>query len=169
MAHPTMASIHADHGHGHGPGHGHEQGHEDLEEVAVSSSHTVLLRERGLRVTASRLAVLELLERSVEPLTHQEVVDRLKTSSWNRSTLYRNLIDLTEVGLLQKSEIGGLARFERTGKTGACAEHPHFVCTDCGTVSHLESVTVIFEGRGPAAVMAGQVAVQLRGKCDACE
>jgi Fur family ferric uptake transcriptional regulator len=153
-----MAQSHAD----------NEHDHDHLDEVVVSGTHAALVRERGLRVTASRLAVLELLERSADPLTHHEVVDRLKTSSWNRSTLYRNLIDLTEVGLLQKSEIGGLARFERSGKTGACAEHPHFVCTDCGTVSHLESVTVLFEGRGPTAVMSGQVAVQLRGKCDDC-
>jgi len=162
MARSSMAQSHADNDHEHGHDHDH------LDEVVASGSHAALVRERGLRVTASRLAVLELLEHSPDPLTHHEVVDRLKTSSWNRSTLYRNLIDLTEVGLLQKSEIGGLARFERSGKTNACAEHPHFVCTDCGTVSHLESVTVLFEGRGPTAVMSGQVAVQLRGKCDDC-
>jgi Fur family ferric uptake transcriptional regulator len=127
-----------------------------------------LLRQRGLRVTASRLAVLELLADSPSPLTHQEVVEHFHGSPWNRSTLYRNLIDLAEVGLAAKSEIGGLMRFERTGRENACAEHPHFVCTDCGTVTHLEAVTVHVEGRGPQAVATGRIEVQLRGRCDDC-
>lgn len=147
-------------------GHSHP---EHVDHTDESGSRSALLRARGLRVTASRLAVLDLLEHTAEPLTHHDVVEHFQKSPWNRSTLYRNLIDLTEVGLLQKSEIGGLARFERAGRMNACAEHPHFVCTDCGTVSHLESVSVHFEGAGPAAVKAGLVAVQLRGRCDDCE
>lgn len=156
-----MAHDPASHAHPH-------DAHDDLPAEAAGG-YVDLLRAAGLRVTASRLAVLELLDHTTEPLTHHDVVEHLQKSPWNRSTLYRNLIDLTESGLLQKSEIGGLARFERAGRTGACAEHPHFVCTDCGTVSHLESVSVHFEGRGPAAVLTGQVAVQLRGLCDDCD
>jgi Fur family ferric uptake transcriptional regulator len=131
-------------------------------------AHSSALRDRGLRVTASRLAVLRLLETSAAPLTHQEVVDYFKDSPWNRSTLYRNLVDLTEVGLLTKSEIGGLMRFERAGRDNACTEHPHFVCTDCGTVTHLDTVTVHIQGTGPQAVAEGRIEVQLRGRCDAC-
>ena len=143
--------------------------HPNPDEHVADGASTDLLRARGLRVTASRLAVLDLLDHSDEPLTHHDVVEHFQKSPWNRSTLYRNLIDLTDAGLLLKSEIGGLARFERAGRMNACAEHPHFVCTDCGTVSHLESVSVHFEGRGPSAVMSGHVAVQLRGRCDDCD
>lgn len=157
---------------GHGP-HAHRAEHTP-DEPALSpdepeaGGRSKLLREHGLRVTASRLAVLELLDATSEPLTHHDVVARLQGSPWNRSTLYRNLIDLTDAGLLLKSEIGGLMRFERAGRQNACAEHPHFVCTDCGTVTHLDAVTVHFEGRGPQAVSAGRIEVQLRGRCDDC-
>ena len=130
-----------------------------------------LLRARGLRVTASRLAVLDLIEASEEPLAHHDVCDKLSDSPWNRSTLYRNLIDLTEVGILVKTEIGGVMRFQRAGRHNACAEHPHFVCIDCGTVTHLDGVVVrvdTLEGGAPQAVTSGRIEVQLRGRCDAC-
>jgi len=145
------------HDHDEEPAHAHGQ-----------EQQVVLLRRAGLRVTASRLAVLELLDRAHEPMTHHDVVDRLHGSPWNRSTLYRNLIDLTDAGLLGKSEIGGLMRFERLGREGACASHPHFVCTACGTVTHLDDVVVRVEGHGPRSLSSGAVEVQLRGQCDDC-
>lgn len=147
---------------------------ESLDQVTSGSMRVraALLRDRGLRVTASRLAVLDLVEASEEPLAHHDVVEKLNDSTWNRSTLYRNLIDLTEVGLLVKTEIAGVARFERAGRHNACAEHPHFVCTDCGTVTHLDGVVVRVEGgahgQQPAAVAEGRIEVQLRGVCDTC-
>lgn len=152
----------------------HEGAEPDAHEpvAGAASSRSALLRQRGLRVTASRLAVLELVEGSEEPLAHHDVCDRLGESPWNRSTLYRNLIDLTEVGILVKTEIGGVMRFQRAGKQNACAEHPHFVCTDCGTVTHLDNVVVRVDrldgSASPAAVAAGRIEVQLRGRCDTC-
>ncbi len=160
--------------HDHEGHEGHE--HESLGEVIQSGSmreRATLLRARGLRVTASRLAVLDLVEASEEPLAHHDVCDKLSDSPWNRSTLYRNLIDLTEVGILVKTEIGGVMRFQRAGRQNACAEHPHFVCTDCGNVTHLDGVVVRVEthegaGASPVAVSEGRIEVQLRGRCDAC-
>lgn len=128
-----------------------------------------VIRAAGLRVTSSRLAVLERLDLSGGPLTHHELVDQLRAGPWNRSTLYRNLIDLTEAGLAKKTEIGGLMRFERAGRVNPCHEHPHFVCIDCGEVTHLAGVVVRVEGKGEQhAVASGNVEVQLRGVCNDC-
>lgn len=127
------------------------------------------LRAAGLRVTASRVAVLRLLATATRPLTHQDVVDALMDNPWNRSTLYRNLIDLAETGLARRTVFGGLARFEMSGRANSCTEHPHFVCTECGGVSHLEGVLVRVEGQDvPGSVSNGRYEVQLRGRCDAC-
>lgn len=127
------------------------------------------LRAAGLRVTASRVAVLRLLATSTRPLTHQDVIDALVDNPWNRSTLYRNLIDLAETTIARRTVFGGLARFELAGRANSCTEHPHFVCTECGTVSHLEGVLVRVEGQDvPACVAHGHYEVQLRGRCDAC-
>jgi Fur family ferric uptake transcriptional regulator len=128
------------------------------------------LRDAGLRVTASRIAVLELLQAHPEPMTHQEVVEAFGESPWNRSTLYRNLIDLTDAGLARKTVIAGLMRFEPTGRNNGCGDHAHFVCSDCGEVTHLDGVVVRLEGGAqPRAVRSGAIEVQLRGRCDRCD
>lgn len=143
------------------------------QQIASMDERASLMRESGLRVTASRLAVLDLVEGSEEPLTHHDVCDRLNDTPWNRSTLYRNLVDMTDAGLLVRTEIGGVMRFQRAGHENACAEHPHFVCTDCGTVTHLDGVivrvdTVDATTSSPSAVQSGEIEVQLRGRCDEC-
>lgn len=139
----------------------------DCASLETSSKHR--LKHAGLRVTASRLAVLDHLVAAVEPRTHQEVVDFLGESPWNRSTLYRNLIDLTEAGLLRRTVIAGLTRFEPADRDGGCSDHAHFVCSECGEVIHLDGVTIkVIGSDGPRAIRSGAIEVQLRGCCDVC-
>ncbi len=127
------------------------------------------LRDAGLRVTASRVAVYRLLCDAQRPLSHQDTVDALTDQPWNRSTLYRNLIDLADSGLANRTVIGGVARFELVGRDNSCTDHPHFVCTLCGEVTHLDGVLVRVEGHPvPLAVASGTFEAQLRGECDRC-
>lgn len=129
------------------------------------------MKSAGLRVTASRVAVLELVARASEPLSHPDVVDAIGGGLWNRSTLYRNLIDLAEAGLLRSTLINGVTRFEPVDRANACADHAHFVCTACGEVTHLAGVVIRVEGDGgpvPRALVTGPLEVQLRGRCDLC-
>ncbi len=135
----------------------------------VETALRARLQAAGLRVTASRVAVMELLAASEAPMTHQEVAQHLGDSTWNRSTLYRNLIDLTDAGLLRKTVIAGLMRFEPANRHGGCSDHAHFVCSECGDVTHLEGVAIEVVGHGgPRAIATGDVEVQLRGRCDPC-
>src|SRR5678815_74677 len=71
------------------------------------------VRGKGLRATPSRLAVLELLRSSDAPMSHGDVADRLATQEWDRATIYRNLTDLAEAGLLRRTDVGDhIWRFE---------------------------------------------------------
>lgn len=136
------------------------------------ADRAALVRQHGLRATASRVAVLRLLEGAMSPMSHQEVCEALADAPWNRSTLYRNLLDLTDVGLLARTEIGGIMRFQREGARNACTDHPHFVCSECGDVAHLDGVVVTVApepgAEGPSALREGAVEIQLRGLCDLC-
>ncbi|HEU5076717.1 MAG TPA: transcriptional repressor, partial [Polyangiaceae bacterium] len=85
-----------------------------------------LLRENGLRATGPRVAVLEVLERLKRPMTHGEVADELGDSGFDRATLYRNLVDMTETGLLHRTDYGDhVWRFELTPAQGAHPEDGH--------------------------------------------
>jgi Fur family ferric uptake transcriptional regulator len=131
------------------------------------------IRKAGLRSTAPRIAVLRRLLVASTPVSHGELVDALASDGMDRTTIYRNLVDLTEVGLVSRTDLGDhVWRFElkRSKGNGDDARHPHFTCTDCGAVSCLPEVTLkVKQGKGvPKALTRQQVEIQLRGTCDAC-
>ncbi|MEM6962252.1 MAG: transcriptional repressor, partial [Myxococcota bacterium] len=64
------------------------------------------LREHGLRATAARLAVLKCLANAEGPLSHSEVCSLLSDHGFDRATVYRNLVDLTERRILHRDDVG---------------------------------------------------------------
>ena len=131
------------------------------------------IREAGLRVTAPRLSVLQVLAGAPTPLSHAEIAERLEPVMLDRATVYRNLQDLAEVGMLRRTDHGDhVWRFELVGKGSAHSgdPHPHFVCSQCGTVSCLPgaSFTLKASKTTPQTVRKGAFEVQLRGICDEC-
>ena len=131
------------------------------------------IRGVGLRATPSRLAVLELLRTTDAPMSHGEVADRLAAQPWDRATIYRNLTDLAEAKLVRRSDVGDhVWRFEARRATQGEAhevQHPHFVCTDCGTVECMPELELVAKkARAPRAVKQRQVEIHVRGVCDAC-
>ena len=131
------------------------------------------VRQAGLRSTAPRVAVLSEMLESPTPVSHAELAERLADRGFDRATIYRNLTDLTEVGVLARLDLGDhVWRFElreRAGEPNPPA-HPHFLCTDCGTVECLPSdaIRITTKPRMPRAVRGADVEVQLKGRCDAC-
>jgi Fur family ferric uptake transcriptional regulator len=130
------------------------------------------IRAVGLRSTAPRVAVLRQLEAATAPLSHADLVESLGDEGYDRVTIYRNLTDLTEAGLVVRADLGDhVWRFElRRTNNAHSGHHPHFTCTECGTVSCLpeESVRVLPAKGAPKAITARTVEVHLRGLCDRC-
>lgn len=132
------------------------------------------LRASGLRATAARVAVLRVLHGRASASSHPEITAALAEDGWDRATLYRNLVDLTEVGILRRADLGDhVWRYELASAPVAGhqeVDHPHFLCTVCGDVACLPDVVIpVPAGPLPASVRLGKVAIQLRGRCDRCE
>lgn len=128
------------------------------------------LRTRGLRATPSRIAVLGLLRDRDQTFSHAEVAERLTGQGWDPATLYRNLIDLVEVGLVRRTDVGDhVWRFEAVSGGHDAAGHPHFVCTECGTVECLPVMELVVpRTKTPRALRLRKVELHVRGLCDAC-
>src|SRR5689334_3289658 len=94
------------------------------------------LEDSGLRCTPQRYAVMQFLtEHSSHPTAAEifEAVNRLDPRS-SRATIYNNLSDLVEAGLVREVAVEGrAARFDLRGM-----RHHHFICDRCGNVEDME-------------------------------
>jgi len=131
------------------------------------------IRARGLRATAPRVAVLQALARVGRPATHADLATDLAPEGWDRATVYRNLVDLTEAGFARRVDMGDhLWRFELLDERAvhAEAEHPHFLCDSCGEIACLprDAVQVTASARAPRALKKKNVQIQVKGRCDRC-
>jgi Fur family ferric uptake transcriptional regulator len=98
-----------------------------------------LLRSNNLRVTASRLAVLDAVERLPGHPDAAAVAAavRERLCSVSTQTIYDILHALTEAGLLRRIEPAGHpARYER--RVGD--NHHHLVCRSCGATQDVDCI-----------------------------
>jgi Fur family transcriptional regulator, ferric uptake regulator len=130
----------------------------------------IAIRGVGLRATLQRIAVLRVLADSATPMTHGDVSRRLSALDEERSTIYRNLLDLARAGLVRRVNRGDRTwRFELARDTPHARAHPHFVCTSCGTMSCLPELRVVARRvKSPTAIKLGQFEIHVRGICDSC-
>ncbi len=131
-----------------------------------------ILRKAGMRSTAPRVAALRYLHGAGTPASHADLFVALEAEGFDRVTLYRNLTDLAEAGLVTRTDLGDhVWRFELKRSKGAhSTEHPHFVCSDCGEVSCLPGVAVkvVSTARAPRSVAGKEIEVRIKGLCDGC-
>lgn len=128
-----------------------------------------LLRARGLRFTAPRVAVLQVLAASARPLSYREVHERLGDALWDPTTTYRNLVKLRDAGVAPVvSRADGIDRYALLDPDEG-HRHPHFLCDDCGQLTCLPPNVIASTslGGGWSASVAA-AAVQLHGTCPDC-
>ena len=90
------------------------------------------LRQRGLKQTAQRAAILDTFLSSAKHISADELHGRIRkqNSRIGFSTVYRTLRLFTRCGLAKEVNFGdGRARFEQAFDKG---QHGHLICTDCG-------------------------------------
>lgn len=129
------------------------------------------LKAAGLRGTGARLAVFQFLIGADRPYTHAEVYQALEQQGFDRTTIYRTLITLSDAGLVNRIDVGDHTwRFEIAKSGGAASEkHPHLICDTCGEVFCLEDVKVdISSSDTPEADMPQIEEVYFRGRCSEC-
>jgi Fur family transcriptional regulator, ferric uptake regulator len=141
---------------------------DDLELVRARE----LLRRASLRATSPRLAVLRTLLRERRPLSHAEVSDVLRADGFDRVTVFRNLHDLAEAGILSRVDVGDHTwRFEMCTEASTFGtRHSHFVCERCNEVSCLYdfSTNSLPQSLVSRAIIGSVAQVVLRGCCRQC-
>ena len=137
----------------------------DLDEIRE------VIREAGLRATPARVATLRILREASAPMTHADVAAQLDESGVDKATAFRNLNDMSEVGLLRRTELGDhVYRFEEIRADEKDHDpHPHFLCVDCGTVSCLDNVKLTANSIRASEAVGEVTEILLRGHCNNCK
>jgi len=130
-----------------------------------------MLRAAALRSTSCRVAVLQFVSASERPLSHAEVSEQLVPQGFDKSTIYRCLVEMADAHLVSRLDLGDhVWRFELHRKEEGEGDHPHFVCIDCGKVSCLPEVQVKIgpSKRVPPVALGNVTQVLLKGHCEEC-
>lgn len=132
---------------------------------------TTRLRGAGLRVTAQRTAVLEVLDDHPHA-SAQLVADRARDRVGSLSTqaVYDVLTACVGAGLVRRIELAGStsARYE----TRAGDNHHHVVCRSCGNVADLDCAVGVQPCLTPsddAGYIVDEAEVVFWGLCPECQ
>jgi Fur family ferric uptake transcriptional regulator len=129
------------------------------------------IRDDGGRVTATRRLIIEVMVgASSHHLTANDIVDAVREvddPDFHRSTVYRTLDRLAELGVVDRMQIGaGPAVYHLSRQP-----HHHLVCDRCGAVQEapadvLDPVVVRLAGEG--GFVLDPAATPLHGLCASC-
>ena len=90
----------------------------------------ITLREKGMKLTPQRRLILDIIHDSGGHLTAEEILDyvQARAPGVNKSTIYRTLELLEELGCVFKSELGDRFIYHHAEE----GHHHHLLCQMCG-------------------------------------
>jgi Fur family ferric uptake transcriptional regulator len=123
---------------------------------------------RDIRMTKQRKVILEVLKDTHEHPTADKVYEmvREKMPHISLGTVYRNLVLMSEVGLISKVEIGLPKRFD-----GTVESHYHIRCLGCGKVEDMKSLPIVDLRPAMRSLVGYEITghrLDIYGYCPAC-
>lgn len=97
-----------------------------------------LLKKRGIRTTTTRIDILKLLERN-DPMTADDIFEKLQHKGAKLSSIYRNLSQLVEGDILTK--IVGIDNFAYYQLNTDSHKH-HVTCSVCKRTMPIENCPI---------------------------
>lgn len=130
------------------------------------------LRDRSVKITGARQAILDVLRRQAHPATTRQILAALPAGECDLATVYRSMHLLERMGLVQRFNFGdGRDRFELR-RDDPASHHHHLVCTRCARIVEIHQC---FPSQLEAEIAARngytQVTHRLEffGLCPACQ
>lgn len=121
-----------------------------------------------MRKTKQRDAIRAVFEANARPLSPEEVKDLASEDipGIGIATVYRNLKNLLENGLLRMVEIPGSAPRYELADLG---HHHHFQCNDCSKVFDIHECPGDLKQMTPPGFEVTSHAITLYGSCPECQ
>ncbi|HLQ39534.1 MAG TPA: Fur family transcriptional regulator [Tetragenococcus sp.] len=130
------------------------------------------LKENGLKQTKKREAMITYLAKCNRYISAKKVYQYLEKEYTGISydTIYRNLRDFSDIGILEETELEGEMRFRFScSLEGARHHHHHFICTVCGKTKELKNCPMeFFEEQLTNCTIEGH-RFEIYGRCEDCQ
>lgn len=131
----------------------------------------VTLKEHGLKKTNKREKLLTFLATKNRYVAAKEVQEYMEGEfgSISFDTIYRNLHDFSEIGLLEETDLNGEMKFRFHCCQDKNHHHHHFICTVCGKTQELDLCPMdFFKGQLPGCTIEGH-RFEILGRCADCQ
>lgn len=127
-----------------------------------------MARERGLKMTPQRRAIVEYLQNAEHHPTLMEVMDSVNDlfPMTSRATVYNTVNWLKEAGMLREIFVAGATRLDPN-----CGRHHHFICRQCSRVEDIGFDLIDDPGicSMPSHHTIEDFEITIRGLCANCQ
>jgi len=98
--------------------------------VAITMSCSIVLKEKGFKLTPQRRLILEYIHDKESHLTAEDILHFVESRApgVNKSTIYRTLDLLVAAGCVLKNEVNGHFIYHHAEE----GHHHHLICRSCG-------------------------------------
>ena len=131
-----------------------------------------VLKKYGLRVTKARLQVLREYMESKKPLSIYDFKKKKIFSTWNESSLYRNMTKLEEAGVIRQVPSAQDFKLYEMNDKEKKHHHHHIICTLCKAVECLTNCQINHNLKKMAEKVGFSVEghnLELYGRCSRCQ
>ncbi|WP_226584941.1 Fur family transcriptional regulator [Halobacillus litoralis] len=126
------------------------------------------LKEKGYKRTKQRERILDIFVKQDQYIAAKEILREIQTDfpGVSYDTIYRNLYMLTDVDILEATELGGEKHFRLGCETHG--HHHHFICTECGKTKSIEFCPMENLNESLSGYDVENHKFEIYGKCPQC-
>ncbi|MYL50936.1 transcriptional repressor [Halobacillus litoralis] len=126
------------------------------------------LKEKGYKRTKQRERILEIFVKQDQYIAAKEILKEIQNDfpGVSYDTIYRNLYMLTDVDILEATELGGEKHFRLGCDTHG--HHHHFICTTCGKTKSIEFCPMDSINENLSGYDVENHKFEIYGKCPQC-
>ena len=127
---------------------------------------TDILKRSGLKKSAQRIAVINILQNHLVPLKEDEIKEEMG-EIYDRITFYRTMQALCDAGIVHRIVVDKTIVEYALNTEEEHHSHVHFYCTVCHSITCLKE-TPVYDYDLPAGYRPEECQVLIKGVCPAC-
>ena len=135
----------------------------------MKNDFKTILKNGALKITPTRLAILDIFSNDCKPVNAEYIFEKLKNKKINLVTIYRTLTSLEKAGILKRVDLHKESAYYELGNH----HHHHIVCTKCGVVEgfdgcDIKTLSKKILGKSSKFKEINQHSLEFFGVCKAC-